>query len=736
MSSLWIANLLSKAQGQGSPNVSIPLNQRFAQRDPANIENSHLSSEVQVGDIHLSSIQRDSIEVQQQAINYQCLKLIKKSDSGEQPQEKGGLEPLKKNEALENGVLTKLKANGCDFLICIAMYNEQPCEVIKTLSGILQNSEVFAATSKEDGTPVKIGCIVICDGLEPFLKTYEKNQAFYKEFVDIEKIREHYIKIERKSDDTDEIAFCFEKANHRGDDNDTPLQLIWVIKEQNKRKLNTHLWFFEGFCEYIQPEFVQLLDVGTQPKRSALYRLYEAMVKDKRIAGCCGEIVPRDASMWSMIESAQVVEYKFAHIFDKALESLFGYITVLPGAFSAYRWEALQGSPLDEYFYSVRHPDKMTCFKSNIYLAEDRVLCMALVFKKQRNYLLRYVKNSVAETDVPSSLGNLLAQRRRWINGSWFALLDSLQKWQIIFYGNTHSPLRRCCFGLQMLYYAINVFFSYFLVGSFFLSFGLLLRNQFPEVIDSSDEVNDMFTLGDTLLKLYFTCLIVVFILSLGACPKKVEEIYKMLSTIFVFYMFASLYFLVQFVKSDDFSPPVLMSTLITVSVFTIIPILHCSLFGILQRLVHYLLITPTYINIFLIYAMCNINDCSWGNRPDKMTPEEERKADEFAKFRTIWVTIWAILNAAVGFTLTLFDTVGDDSVDKPGYYYIYAIGIAGVSILSIRFLGGFFYWLIETFKKTTIVSSDDDEMKDEADHRDFLGNAMPGKLEGNAFDV
>ncbi len=33
----------------------------------------------------------------------------------------------------------------------------------------------------------------------------------------------------------------------------------------NGKKLSSHLWFFEGFCRYLQPEFVVLLDVGTTP---------------------------------------------------------------------------------------------------------------------------------------------------------------------------------------------------------------------------------------------------------------------------------------------------------------------------------------------------------------------------------------------------------------------------------------------------------------------------------------
>lgn len=60
----------------------------------------------------------------------------------------------------------------------------------------------------------------------------------------------------------------------------------------------------------------------------------------------------------------------------------------------------------------------MDPFQSNISLAEDRVLCLALISKKNKNFILRYVKKSVAEIDVPQTISILMAKKRRWINGS------------------------------------------------------------------------------------------------------------------------------------------------------------------------------------------------------------------------------------------------------------------------------------------------------------------------------
>jgi chitin synthase len=99
-----------------------------------------------------------------------------------------------------------------------------------------------------------------------------------------------------------------------------------------------------------------------------------------------------------------------SNILDKPLESVFGYISVLPGAFSAYRFAALQNDvnghgPLEKYFLGESlHGDEAGIFEANMYLAEDRILCYELVAKKRANWVLHYVSGAYGETDVPSSV--------------------------------------------------------------------------------------------------------------------------------------------------------------------------------------------------------------------------------------------------------------------------------------------------------------------------------------------
>ena len=101
---------------------------------------------------------------------------------------------------------------------------------------------------------------------------------------------------------------------------------------------------------------------------------------------------------------------------DKPLESLFGYIQVLPGAFSAYRYSALQNSkaeigPRASYFRGDNHTNYSdNIFSANMYLAEDRILCFELITKAGESWTLKYVKSAKAITDVPKSLPELICQ--------------------------------------------------------------------------------------------------------------------------------------------------------------------------------------------------------------------------------------------------------------------------------------------------------------------------------------
>lgn len=62
--------------------------------------------------------------------------------------------------------------------------------------------------------------------------------------------------------------------------------------------------------------------------------------------------------------------------------------------------------------------DEQMLYNENIYLAEDRILCMG-IHKKGKEIV--YLADAFATVDPIKTVSDLLLQRKRWNNGSYFA---------------------------------------------------------------------------------------------------------------------------------------------------------------------------------------------------------------------------------------------------------------------------------------------------------------------------
>ena len=139
------------------------------------------------------------------------------------------------------------------------------------------------------------------------------------------------------------------------------MNLFMCVKYKNNKKLSSHNWFFNGFCKELRPKYAVLLDVGLKTEADALVKMYKYMRNYPDIGGVCGYMSLKIEKMEEEdylkddeadcltslvsklvdIQRTQQVEYHFAHLMDKPFEASFGFIHVLPGAFSAYNMKAI-----------------------------------------------------------------------------------------------------------------------------------------------------------------------------------------------------------------------------------------------------------------------------------------------------------------------------------------------------------------------------------------------------------
>ncbi|CAL1713774.1 unnamed protein product [Somion occarium] len=535
-----------------------------------------------------------------------------------------------------------------ELFIVMTMYNEDEELFCRTMHGVMKN---IAHLCKRDRSKTwgkegwkKVVVCIVSDGRQKInsrtlsviaaMGAYQEGVA--KNIVNGKPVTAHIYEY------TAQISVSPSMKIEGAERGIVPVQIIFCLKEKNQKKINSHRWFFNALGPILQPNVCVLLDVGTMPGPTSIYHLWKAFDINSNVGGACGEIVALKGkyglNLLNPLVAAQNFEYKMSNILDKPLESVFGYITVLPGAFSAYRYIALQNDatgegPLHKYFLGeTLHGAGADIFTANMYLAEDRILCWELVSKRGGSWILHYVKSAYAVTDVPDQVPELISQRRRWLNGSFFAAIHSTVKFHYI-YRSSHSFLRKFWIHVELLYQVFNLLFSWFALGNYYISFTIL-----------SDSMEDpSFHLGKgihilniVLQYFYVGLLIMCFLLSLGNRPQGSKWGYTLAFIGFALitvYMTVAAFFLAfkgvqNIINADGPLTPsslftnaifrnIVISLLATLGLYILASLVFFEPWHMITSFVQYLLMAPSYISVLNVYAFANVHDVSWGTKGD-----------------------------------------------------------------------------------------------------------------------
>ncbi|KAF5309755.1 hypothetical protein D9611_013634 [Ephemerocybe angulata] len=565
----------------------------------------------------------------------------------------------------ENGwnLRTRMYNRETELLIAVTSFNEDKMLYARTLHNIMLNIRDICKTKKskywrgcaEEGTPAwqKITVALVVDGLECMDKSVLDLLAtvgVYQDGI-----------MKKKVDGKDTEAHIFEYTTQLSVDstpqlvlpqetddgsNLVPVQIILVVKAKNQKKINSHRWIFNAVGKQLNPEICVLVDAGTKPGHKSIYHLWEAFYNNENLGGCCGEIYTIGGKkLLNPLVAAQNFEYKMSNILDKPLESSFGYVSVLPGAFSAYRFRAIQGRPLEQYFHgdhslAARLGPKgingMSIFQKNMFLAEDRILCFELVAKQGEKWTLGYVKASTAETDVPETCAEFIGQRRRWLNGSFAASVYSLVHFWRIFQSG-HNIFRLFFFTIQALYNALSLFFSWFGLANMWLTFSIII-DLVPKIPGLEKYAVFFYWFNSVMKYIYLGTLCMQFILALANRPKSERVAYTASFYVFAMlavYLLACSFWLtgrslVDIPKSLGAHPtaaavfrsfftvpigPLVAAMVSTFGIYLFSSLLYLNPWHMFNSFVQYLILAPTFINILNVYAFCNLHDVSWGTK-------------------------------------------------------------------------------------------------------------------------
>lgn len=209
-------------------------------------------------------------------------------------------------------------------------------------------------------------------------------------------------------------------------------RVILFIKRENGGKLDSHRCYFEVICRESRPGYFLQVDVGTIPDANAVYEMWQHIHHSRNVAAVSARShMPLPRSPVDLLGTWQYGDIATERILLWPTEVFMGYMCVLSGQLCLTRSDAVWSTTQDKCARgeAVHGPEprshvlqsylrglqRLGPFESNMFLAEDRILGLEIVFQPDSRWELDYVPEANAEIDRCETWSELLAQRRRWL---------------------------------------------------------------------------------------------------------------------------------------------------------------------------------------------------------------------------------------------------------------------------------------------------------------------------------
>ncbi|MEO8062859.1 MAG: glycosyltransferase family 2 protein [Pseudomonadota bacterium] len=213
------------------------------------------------------------------------------------------------------------------------------------------------------------------------------------------------------------------------------VHVVICIKSENLGKLESHALFFREICTAIQPEFCYQIDAGTTVAEDSVSRMIRRMDTSRNVGAIAPRVMPAvPAPTASALENWQFYDFALHKAVYWPLESMTGFLSVIPGQTCVFRWAALkyphrnprEPDPVCAYLRGLATSDAV---ERVMYLAEDRIIGSEIALKRDQDWILDYLPEAGATTDACATYAELFRQRRRWINSAAACRLWLLALW-------------------------------------------------------------------------------------------------------------------------------------------------------------------------------------------------------------------------------------------------------------------------------------------------------------------